>query len=377
MKESTNIENLDFNYQLFKGMLRGNLNYIYRGVFNSEMTDHVIDLAETNIMDANETATVRKKVYNIIVESLQNIAKHQAEDAESLLTSTAIFAVQRKNNNYYITTGNQINADTVIGLKSRLDMINSLSKDELRDFYKARLTSGEISSKGGAGLGLIDMARKSGSKLLYDFKILNDVHALFYLHSKIPVMSEINNSETDDDSSLKQVSALHQTLNSRNILLIINSFFTQQSMLQLLRVIESQINETLQLRKQLYSVMVEVVQNIIKHGADYESTDMGKPGMFYIAINKSHFLLNSGNYILNTEIDELAANINYTNSLSIKDLEDYYEQKLLNFENETSKGAGLGFIDLRLKTGNLIRYNLKKVNDNVSFLSLETTIDRT
>ena len=114
MKESTNIENLDFNYQLFKGMLRGNLNYIYRGVFNSEMTDHVIDLAETNIMDANETATVRKKVYNIIVESLQNIAKHQAEDAESLLTSTAIFAVQRKNNNYYITTGNQINADTVI-----------------------------------------------------------------------------------------------------------------------------------------------------------------------------------------------------------------------------------------------------------------------
>jgi hypothetical protein len=43
----------------------------------------------------------------------------------------------------------------------------------------------KISEKGGAGLGLIDIAKKTGSKLSYQFKELNDEVSFFILTSTI------------------------------------------------------------------------------------------------------------------------------------------------------------------------------------------------
>lgn len=59
-------------------------------------------------------------------------------------------------------------------LQDKLDLINSLSKEELKDFYKQVLNEGTMSVKGTAGLGMIDIARKSGQKLEYCFNPIND-----------------------------------------------------------------------------------------------------------------------------------------------------------------------------------------------------------
>lgn len=373
MTTENSIENLDFNFKLFKGMLKGNLNYIYRGVFNHSITDNVLELAESNIMDAEQSSSVRKKVYNIVVESLQNITKHQESDKDNI-DNSAIFAVQRKGEDYFVTTGNSVTEEAIIPLRSRLEMINSMSKDELRAFYKARLTTGQISDKGGAGLGLIDMARKSGSKLSYDFKKQADKSALFYLHAK--VSGKKGDNSEPKSNALQFVTSLHKTLNTRNILLILNGYFSQESMMKLLQILEVQISDQVRVRKRMYLVMVEIVQNIIKHGAEYDTTESGKPGMFYISSAKDRFLLNSGNYIYNTNVPQLTKNINYVNSLNASELEDYYGKKMMNFEEQTSKGAGLGLIDLRIRTENKIKYNLKRVNTEISFLSMEATINK-
>ena len=47
--------------------------------------------------------------------------------------------------------------------------------------YKFILNHQRISAKGGGGLGLVDIARKTGNKLEYSFKEYNDKYSFFYL----------------------------------------------------------------------------------------------------------------------------------------------------------------------------------------------------
>jgi len=82
---------------------------------------------------------------------------------------------------YRVSTGNFINSRRIKFLKEKIDKINSLTKDELKDMYKFILNHQKLSAKGGGGLGLVDIARKSGNKLEYEFHNYNDDYYFFNL----------------------------------------------------------------------------------------------------------------------------------------------------------------------------------------------------
>ena len=54
-----------------------------------------------------------------------------------------------------------------------------MTKDELKSLYKLILNNQEFSNKGGGGLGMIDMARKTGSKLDYAFFEIDDSNSFY------------------------------------------------------------------------------------------------------------------------------------------------------------------------------------------------------
>jgi hypothetical protein len=66
-------------------------------------------------------------------------------------------------------------------LTEKIEKINSLSNDELKEMYKFILNYQKLSSKGGGGLGLIDIARKSDKKLEYVFYPYNDNYYFYRL----------------------------------------------------------------------------------------------------------------------------------------------------------------------------------------------------
>ena len=75
--------------------------------------------------------------------------------------------------------------ENILGLKTRLDEVNSLSKDKLKEYYRSVLNNGEMSLKGGGGLGMIDIARKTGEKLEYDFLEIDNKVSFFTLIIKV------------------------------------------------------------------------------------------------------------------------------------------------------------------------------------------------
>lgn len=173
---------MKYIFDLHQTMLEQNLILVYEGEFTQEITKSVLAMAERNMDSSGEESSIKRKVFNVMVECLQNIVKH-ADDVEN--NHSAVFMIGKQDNEYIIVSGNPIKRENVANLKGKLDQINSLDKEGLKTLYKDIIKNTEISDKGGAGLGFVDMARKSGRKLEYEFLDMEDGDSFFCLKSSI------------------------------------------------------------------------------------------------------------------------------------------------------------------------------------------------
>lgn len=163
----------------------GDVLMAFKGNISSELISNVLEVVESGMDDHNENSKIRKKVYNVLVESLQNLYHHievlPEEMREEYDSKFGILVISREADRYKISTGNFVTGDKIDVLKNKIDKINSMGKEELKDMYKFILNHQRLSEKGGGGLGLVDIARKTGNKLEYTFEKYNDTYYFFNL----------------------------------------------------------------------------------------------------------------------------------------------------------------------------------------------------
>lgn len=180
-------ESLDFVYDFYVKMKKNNINLAYEGEITHQITKAFTSLTETNMALDEDHNSVQKKVFHVMVECLQNISKH-AENRNNVVTAKdgrGIFMVSKGETEYNVTTGNVIKNSKIDGLKQILENINQLDKVGLNKLYKQQMREGRLSEKGGAGLGFIDIARKTGEKLIYSFLKIDETKSFFVLTSTI------------------------------------------------------------------------------------------------------------------------------------------------------------------------------------------------
>ena len=85
---------------------------------------------------------------------------------------------------YYVLVGNIVLSSRVPDMRARLDTLKNANDDELKAMHRASLRGNEISEKGGAGLGLIDMARKA-QDIDYRFEVINEERQFYLLEVKL------------------------------------------------------------------------------------------------------------------------------------------------------------------------------------------------
>jgi len=164
---------------------KNNIILFYKGNVDSDVINHILDTVEDKMIQVNDQSRLRKKVYNVLVESLQNLYHHVdkvPEDFEDQISEKfGMLLVQKVDRGYKIITGNFVKTDNVEKLEEKIKKINQSSHEEIKELYKFILNHQRISAKGGGGLGLVDIARKTGNKLEYTFKEYNDKYSFFYL----------------------------------------------------------------------------------------------------------------------------------------------------------------------------------------------------
>ncbi len=170
-------------FEIYKTFENKEVIFSFQGQVSEQLLVSVLDVMEKNFSEMEGETKLKKKVINVLVECIQNLYHHkEIIDNES---TQVLLLVVKKEDGFYIQTGNYIDKHKGIELKDRLLKVNSFSKDELKEYYQKTLNEGFISEKGTAGLGLIDIARKSGNKLEYEIFEGKDNVDFFSLNIKV------------------------------------------------------------------------------------------------------------------------------------------------------------------------------------------------
>jgi hypothetical protein len=125
-----------------------------------------------------------KKVLLVMIESLENIMKYREIPIQANGNKTEItplFSVIKDGDRYFINSCNTLEYNKMEALEKRLVYLNNLTPQGIKEFYKKTITNGLFSEQGGAGLGLIEMAKISGNKIEYMFQRVNDDYVNFSL----------------------------------------------------------------------------------------------------------------------------------------------------------------------------------------------------
>lgn len=170
-------------------MIRQRIIVTFGGISCHTLNTSILESAEHRLLQIGERRRIRKRVVNVIMECLGNLANHSYQ-TNGWSDNSSIILSQTKEH-YLVEASNRITKEEKPLLAERLNTVNTLDKEQLRELYSEVLSSDVESPKGGAGLGLIDMSRKSnGQKLGYQFSPLDDGTYMFHLQIRVPRVEE-------------------------------------------------------------------------------------------------------------------------------------------------------------------------------------------
>ncbi len=160
----------------------------HEGAVNKEILLDTLTKIEGILDSLGVSKQKKRKIVNIAIETLQNLQLHSFPFEKNQHEIPPLFLVGDNNENITITIGNLISNEETDLLNDKLKKINSLNDEEIKFLYGVimKQTVVKFSSKGGAGLGLIDMKKKSGNKLEYSFQPVDNAVSYFSLKICVP-----------------------------------------------------------------------------------------------------------------------------------------------------------------------------------------------
>lgn len=182
---------LDRVHDLYDDLERHRVMLSFKGELSAELITVILGLVERKLDAIEPDPRSRKRVFNVVVECLQNLYHHnghlKTKGAGTVTTRDphGVVMIAHADKGYSVLTGNFMQGTEVEQLKSHLEKINSASPDDLREWYRTKLADGTYSSAGGGGLGMIDIARRSGRKLEYTFVPYDSENAFFSLNVNV------------------------------------------------------------------------------------------------------------------------------------------------------------------------------------------------
>jgi len=183
---------LAHRYRKFKdvldeqGILFSFSGYISEGILYSlgEALRQKMTLEDTNINTV-------KKVFSVFVEQSQNIIRYSAEKVggqggkQQVELSSGMVTIGSEQGRFFIVCGNIILAEDMPRLRERLELLQSMDKDAIKQYYKEQLREAPEEQSRGATIGLIEIARRASQPLEFDFDAIDGDKYFFCLKVSI------------------------------------------------------------------------------------------------------------------------------------------------------------------------------------------------
>ena len=367
---------MDLTRRIRDRMMKERLMFVYRGVVTNENSVPLLMLLEKEMENSEFAFVGRKRLFMFVLESLQNVSRHSNK---SQFADMSLVVYSKTDNGYTVTTGNVLPTKNIKDLKEKLDEVNNLEPKEIRNVYRQMLSTAEFSSKGGAGLGLIEMAKKTGNKLDYDFVSLNDEYSYFILSKTVDAGGVGMHGEVGEEYFHgKSISQLEELMSENNIYLIWSGHISHDVEKEVLSFTETRMSEDdlhSILRKRVFSILVELLENVAKNSPGVEIEEQYGMPLAIIRLVNNVYSLTTGNLILKTEVKNLKEKLDIINKYDKAGLKELFKESLSGQKTDVDSTGNMGLIDMARKSGNKLEYQFDIVNDIYSYYTLTVKVD--
>jgi len=174
-----------------------NIKVIYSGPMWEEGIKGLAEMVRTHLVHDQIKKSASKAIFSVFVEQVTNMLMYSAEKEQypvppgDELADVSIGMVimgnkTDKRDTFFVQTKNAVKKENMAFLQERIDCLNSLDKNELRQFYRGKMrTENDNPGSQGAGLGLIEIARRSTAPIEYMFESTAEGLTFFTMYVEI------------------------------------------------------------------------------------------------------------------------------------------------------------------------------------------------
>lgn len=223
-------------HSLFLAMRDHRAVFLYSGAFQDDHTARLIQLGEAAMEDGVSRPAGRGRLAFIMVEAYQNILRHRVPlpPAMERGRGRSLFLLLSRHEEHQVVAFNPVAKSGVPALREHLEGLRGLDGDALKRKSLSVLQREHDGKRKGAGLGLIEMARRSGSDLSYEISDLDGTHAMFILSVRMGTVP-------GGDNPFTVAHALHQAVEEKDLLIMHTGERPPSVQEALLRMVEEDV----------------------------------------------------------------------------------------------------------------------------------------
>jgi len=356
-------------------MAQDRLMFAYRGLVTGENSTLLLSLLDKEMELSDFSFIGRKRLFIFVLEDLQNITRHTLKTGHEV---GSIVVYSKTPDGYTVSTGNAITSEEVPDLRKRLEDINKMDQEQIKDVYRTVLQVSDITEKGGAGLGLLEMARKTGNRLDFDFSPLDEKHDYFILSKTVDAGGKGERVPGADETfNAGKIIDLEKMMYQSGIYFIWTGHISHDLGKEVLSFNETKLHEVdieNNLQKRMFTILIELLQNMAEYSPGIKAErELGMP----VAMIKSEgdfFIITSGNLIKKDEVEQFKQKLDLINGQDEKGMKELL-RKALEVQNMEVKSTGyLGLLEMARHSGEKLEYSFVDVNDEYSYYVVEIKV---
>ncbi|HVI41693.1 MAG TPA: SiaB family protein kinase [Anaerovoracaceae bacterium] len=171
-------------YDFYQDAKGKNVIFYYCGPIAHASIEGVAQTLRKNLEYEEAGNLTAQSVFSVFIEQMQNILNYSAErvansEAAENELRVGVVVIGHEQKGYFILCGNKVYNRDIQGLTDKLELIRHMNKEELKALYKERRRMDPAPESKGAGLGLIEMARKGTDPIEYSFLPIDQDFSFF------------------------------------------------------------------------------------------------------------------------------------------------------------------------------------------------------
>lgn len=181
-----------------------------------------------------------------------------------------------------------------------------------------------------------------------------------------------------DLKTVNYIDTLRQRVGEENIIFEFKGKFNHKVLVAICKLAESELEsskEVFFLKKRVVHLVIESLQNLIKHTELLPVEARGRKSVFIFAREGENYVIISGNTVTNKKAYHLDNYLEYLNNLNPYRLKKFYKSAIKSVIRWGRKGR-MGLIEIAIKSRNKILHRFEPINEEYSYFTYKISISR-